>query len=202
MKKDIFTQALQAAEQKGFALKSKQSISFFNNYANKYLYSVNSTFDIKDTKQTILAEATKKSIMPGQLIIFDYKPIGSDKLPYYDKTPLVIPLYGDAKTFTGLNLHYLPPKFRAKVLDIIYKENGKTALGYLHLLAKSEFFSVCVKKYLYTQIRSKIQIFKEDHWEIAVFLPTANFAKQSQSSVFANANKTIQKHRKNNGIRR
>ena len=59
MKKDIFTQALQAAEQKGFALKSKQSISFFNNYANKYLYSVNSTFDIKDTKQTILAEATK-----------------------------------------------------------------------------------------------------------------------------------------------
>ena len=39
MKKDIFTQALHAAEQKGFALKSKQSISFFNNYANKYLYS-------------------------------------------------------------------------------------------------------------------------------------------------------------------
>ena len=103
-----------------------------------------------------------KILNDSQLIIFDYKPIGSDKLPYYDKTPLVIPLYGDAKTFTGLNLHYLPPKFRAKVLDIIYKENVKTALGYLHMLAKfgesENDISITSKKLISNKVLTNISL--------------------------------------------
>jgi len=44
----------------------------------------------------------------GGLMFFIYDPKTKDKLPYWDRFPLVIPinLYPDG--FLGLNLHYLP----------------------------------------------------------------------------------------------
>ena len=67
----------------------------------------------------------------GQMFMFFYNPKHKDTLPYYDRFPLVFPidLYGDG--FLGINLHYLPPKLRAILMDALYmtinnKKNDKT----------------------------------------------------------------------------
>jgi hypothetical protein len=59
--------------------------------------------------------ATKSLV--GKLYFFYYDPKTKDKLPYYDKFPLVFPieLYPDG--FLGLNLHYIHPKQRIILLD-------------------------------------------------------------------------------------
>ena len=45
----------------------------------------------------------------GGMFLFFYNPKLKDKLPYYDRFPLVIPLERYADGFLGINLHYLPP---------------------------------------------------------------------------------------------
>ena len=53
----------------------------------------------------------------GNMYMFFYDPKHKDTLPYYDGFPLVIPIGPAEKGFLGLNLHYLPPALRAKLLD-------------------------------------------------------------------------------------
>ena len=51
--------------------------------------------------------------------MFFYDPKHKDTLPYYDRFPLSV-IIGPAKGgFYGLNLHYLPPVLRAKMLDAL-----------------------------------------------------------------------------------
>ena len=51
-----------------------------------------------------------------------------ETLPFYDSFPLVI-IIGKAKGgFLGMNLHYLPPTLRAKFLDALMENAGKTIL--------------------------------------------------------------------------
>ena len=53
----------------------------------------------------------------GKMCMFFYDPKHKDTLPFYDSFPLVI-IIGKAKGgFLGMNLHYLPPVLRAKMLD-------------------------------------------------------------------------------------
>ena len=56
----------------------------------------------------------------GQMFMFFYDPKNKQTLPYYDRFPLVFPieLYSDG--FLGINLHYLPQKYRANLMDALY----------------------------------------------------------------------------------
>ena len=50
-------------------------------------------------------------------------------LPYYDGFPLILML-GPAKGgFMGLNLHYLPPVVRARLLDAVLAEKGSITIN-------------------------------------------------------------------------
>ena len=53
----------------------------------------------------------------GNMFMFFYDPKHKDTLPYYDSFPLVIPFSRAEKGFLGLNLHYIPPILRAKLLE-------------------------------------------------------------------------------------
>ena len=53
----------------------------------------------------------------GSMQMFFYDPKTKDTLPYYDRFPLVVVVGPAEKGFYGLNLHYLPPILRAKMLD-------------------------------------------------------------------------------------
>ena len=136
----------------------------------------------------------KNRTLVGSMQMFFYDPKHKDTLPYYDAFPLVI-VIGPAKNgFLGLNLHYLPPALRAKFLDALmdvttnekYNESTIFDITYdmLKSAAKYKHFKHCVKHYLTKQVRSRFARIPAPEWEIATFLPTADWQKASQSQVY------------------
>ena len=68
----------------------------------------------------------RKSVLPGQLILFDYfEPATKDKLEYYDAMPCTI-FFGivntkNGKRVIGFNIHYYPPRIRFQLMNRIYE---------------------------------------------------------------------------------
>jgi hypothetical protein len=126
-----------------------------------------------------------KRFLLGRLYCFYYDPLGKAEMPYYDRFPMVLTLekYGDG--FLGLNLHYLPYKYRlaflTKLMDyaVLNDDNDvmKIRITYDILQASKRFkeFRPCIKKYLTSQIKSKILTIQPNEWEIASFLPIQQF---------------------------
>ena len=73
-----------------------------------------------------LSIAGKGSILPGQLIMFNYlEPATKDKLEYYDAMPCTI-FFGivntkNGKRVIGFNIHYYPPRIRYQLINRIYE---------------------------------------------------------------------------------
>ena len=73
-----------------------------------------------------LATHGEKSILPGQLIMFNYfEPATKEKLEYYDAMPCTI-FFGivntkNGKRVIGFNIHYYPPKIRFQLMNRIYE---------------------------------------------------------------------------------
>jgi hypothetical protein len=126
-----------------------------------------------------------KRFMLGGLYHFYYDPKGKDDMPYYDKFPLVLALEKYNDGFLGLNLHYLPIKYRVaflgKLMDfaVLNAENDikRLRVTYDILNASRRFkeFRPCIKRYLHGHIKSKILAIQPAEWEVAVFLPTQVF---------------------------
>jgi hypothetical protein len=138
----------------------------------------------------------------GGLYHFFYDPLTKGDLPYYDIFPLVIPLKRDADGFMGLNMHYLPPRYRAVFMDklmnfAITNENNepkRLRVTYDILTATKNFkeFRPCLKRYLNSQIKSKILTIQPPEWEVALFLPTAVFKGAPVSKVYAESVAKVQ----------
>ena len=68
----------------------------------------------------------RTSVLPGQLIMFDYfEPATKDKLEYYDAMPCTI-FFGivntkNGKRVIGFNIHYYPPRIRFQLMTRIYE---------------------------------------------------------------------------------
>lgn len=130
----------------------------------------------------------------GGLYHFFYDPLTKDSLPYYDTFPLVIPLQPSADGFIGLNLHYLPIRYRAAFMDklmdfaILNQDNDprRIRVTYDILNASRNYreFKPCIKQYLKTQIRSKIVEIQPKEWETALFLPTAMFKGANAEKIY------------------
>ena len=130
----------------------------------------------------------------GGLYHFVYDPKTKADLPYYDLFPLVIPLKRDGDGFIGLNLHYLPPKYRAAFMDKLMTfaqtnendEPKRLRVTYDILSASRNFkeFRACIKHYLNNHVKSKILTIKPEEWETAMFLPTAVFRGAPASTVY------------------
>ncbi|ASD50577.1 DNA end protector [Acidovorax phage ACP17] len=129
----------------------------------------------------------------GGLFFYVYDAKHKDTLPYWDQFPLVIPvsLYSDG--FLGLNLHYLPPIGRARLLDLLvkYKRRAATPKAYMKLsyeLLKSavdtKLFGPCVHRYLTAHIRSDIVKVADEYWERAAMLPVQKFTGATAQQVW------------------
>lgn len=129
----------------------------------------------------------------GRMYFFAYDPKTKDTLPYYDKFPLAIPiaLYDDG--FLGLNLHYLPPRARARLLDqlMAYERNAGTPRAYMQLsyemlnqVAKVKGYDKCIKRYLTSHIKTKLIKVENEHWETAAMLPVQEFRKSSANKIW------------------
>lgn len=137
----------------------------------------------------------------GKMCMFFYDPKTKEKLPYYDRNPLVIPLEVYDDGFLGLNLHYLPPGLRAQLMDAIYNRVFKVStandinekknynvsyklIKALSSIGRSRLFKPCTKRYLYSHLRSRIYILNPEDWDIALYLPNEDFAKMNKQRVW------------------
>ena len=139
-----------------------------------------------------LTGITENSI--GKMYMFSYDPKHKDILPYYDNYPLIFPVEMYSDSFLGINLHYLPPMLRAKLMDALmatinnkkYNKTTKLVMSYQILKSASKFkyFEPCLKKYLFSHVRSPFVYIAPNEWNIALMLPTERFVGASKSQVF------------------
>ena len=145
-------------------------------------------------------EITKRATHSfGSMFMYFYDPKTKDKLPYYDTFPLVIPVEPAEGGFRGINLHYLPPILRAKFLDALldvtnnkkYDDTTKFRLTYdiLNGARKMRYFKPCFKHYLLNHVKSRFAEVPAPEWEIATFLPTAQWKKASAGRVYSDSRK-------------
>jgi hypothetical protein len=137
----------------------------------------------------------------GNMYMYFYDPKTKDTLPYYDSFPLTIVVGRAPGGFYGLNLHYLPPVLRARMLDGLmditnnknYDETTKFQIRYnmLQRTSKLKYFKPCFKHYLNEHVRSRFALVPAPEWEIATFLPTADFQKSSKATVYRDSRKMI-----------
>jgi len=150
-------------------------------------------------KAHVIGEITPNAI--GRMYMFFYDPKLKEILPHYDIFPLVFPIefYNDG--FLGINLHYLPPVARAGLMDQLYNttnnnkydDSTKLNINYRFLKSASRFssFGPCLKRYLYSQIKSGYLYIEPSNWDIAIMLPTERFKKQSKSTVQESVSKGL-----------
>jgi hypothetical protein len=189
--KELELQAFRA----GIQPRTRQSIDWFRKKAQR-LRVPNRNAMMKEEPLELKARQ-----IPGSMFMFFYDPKNKKTLPYYDSFPLVIVVKKAPGGFHGLNLHYLPPLLRARFLDALmdntnnmtYDESTRFQLNYnlLQKSAKMKYFKPCYKHYLTEHVRSRFAYVPPPEWEIASFLPTADFQKASRNQVYSDSRKAI-----------
>ena len=189
---------LKNAQQKGVAgRRSVESIDWYRKMIRKNTKNISSTRLMREEGDNLVNSWTNTG--PGRLYFVHYDPKHKKTLPYYDTFPLIIPLERYKDGILGLNLHYLPPILRAKLLDALYEtmsndkfdENTKMKINYgiVKSIAKHSYFKPCIKRYLGNHFRSRFIKVPADNWTAAVFLPVESFEKQSKGKVWSDSRK-------------
>lgn len=139
--------------------------------------------------------------MLGNMYLFAYDPKHKDTLPYYDRFPLIFPINKAKGGFLGINMHYLPPILRAKLMDQLYTvlsnkrydDTTRINASYkiLNGAAKFKEFAPCVKHYLNAHVRTKPAYINPTEWDIALFLPTQKFVGATATQVYADSRRMI-----------
>lgn len=160
---------------------SKGSIDWFLN-------KVDNVEDSEEIRKAVRKKKTKTATdasgLPqiGQMYLYTYDAKTKKMLPYWDRYPLVFPIepYGDG--FLGINLHYLPPVGRVRLMNALksiasnnkYDDTTKLIISYDVLKSYSRKFigyKVCVKRYLFTRVRSKFHKVDAEDWDKVSLLP-------------------------------
>ena len=129
-------------------------------------------------------ERNRDNTVIGKMYFFWYDPKTKATLPMYDRFPLVFPIESYPDGFLGLNLHYLSFKERSALLNTLMKfrnnnkMNATTKLRVTYDLLNStsriaSAMRPCIKRYLYTQVRSSFVEVTADERDKAMQLPVA-----------------------------
>lgn len=145
-------------------------------YVDKYNLGINTKFKL------------------GGLYFFSYNPKLREDLPYYDIFPLVIPIEKYNDGFLGLNLHYLPLKYRQVLLQklkplSVYDDKDefkrlRVSYDILNASRRYKEFRPCVKRYLLSNIKSRVLAVEQHEWDIALYLPVHQFKKVPSQDVW------------------
>jgi hypothetical protein len=143
--------------------------------------------------------------LEGRMYTFFYDAKTKDKLPYWDRFPVVLILDLNQTGFTGLNFHYIPPKYRVRLLYELYKyirldddtrdrkmkPHIRMRYEMLRGLTKMRFFKPCFKRYLTTQIDGRALEITPDYWDVMAMLPLADWQKKHAREVYTESIKII-----------
>lgn len=187
---DILLKGIRSGEAPGRTAASRE---WYRNMAAKSRVS--------QSKLTGDSERKRNDAATGNMYFFGYDAKHKDKLPYYDRFPLIFPIGSAPGGFLGINVHYLPPRLRAQLMDALYdtasneKLDSSTRLriSYRILNSASKFrlFKPCIKHYLARQVQTDFVYVAPSEWDIALFLPTASFVGASKNKVYADSRKII-----------
>lgn len=165
---DSFIEKLSESRQ-NLSAAAKQAIGWFRDALQK----------IKNPLR-VFSQASYPTV--GNMYLFTYDPKYKDVLPYYDMYPLVIPIEFYGNGFLGINLHYLPPLARASLMNSLkkvatddkYNDKTKLNISYEVLTSYSRQFAGvenCIKRYLYSHVRSQFHKVSSEDWDKTVMLP-------------------------------
>ena len=144
-------------------------------------------------KSAELVREGKRSAPPffGRLNMFFYSPKHKDKLPYYDRFPLVLPLERYRGGFMGINMHYLPIQLRTSLLDKLYefssnnKFDSTTRLTATYNRVRNiDLVRPTLHRYLYNFVESPFRRIDADEFIVATLLPVQRFKKASDRKVW------------------
>jgi hypothetical protein len=152
---------------------------------------------LNDKKATLSTD-----VMPGHMYAFMYDPLTKEKLPYYDKFPLVLPFNMDGYSFIGLNLHYLSYTMRLNLLDKLMAfavtTKGDGNVQYLRFswemighVSRLREVQPCVKRYLFSHVRSKFVHIPSIDWPVVTMLPLEGFQKATSSAVWRDSTRKV-----------
>lgn len=169
---------------------SKDSRTWFREKAQA-VTAVNPRQVLGKMKQRSVTRMKPQDI--GKMFMYFYDPKHKDTLPYYDRFPVIFVIETYADGFLGINLHYLPPVWRAKLMDALYTtinnkrydETSKLRINYQLLAgsARMRWFKPCVKRYLYSHVRSNMVEVPITEWDYCAMLPLERFKKEKAIKV-------------------
>jgi hypothetical protein len=175
-----------AEETRTIPNKTQEARDWFRKSASKYT-NVN--------QDRLFSGATLTDIpLLGRMYMYVYDAKTKDKLPYWDAFPLIFHVESDSTGFYGINLHYLAPRLRANLMDALYttinnkKYDDSTKLnisyGILKQASSMRLFAPCFKRYLFSQVKSRMIYIPPAEWDISLFLPTQRFKKAPDDQVW------------------
>lgn len=137
-------------------------------------------------------------IEPGQMYTMSYHPKHAESLSVYDRYPMWIMLdINKHGNFLGLNLHYLHPVMRARIMSKLigavtakklrHDTRMRITYGMTKSIAQYEPLQFCIKSYIPKQISSKLVRIQPAAWDHALFFPSELFVGQSKESVWKQA---------------
>ncbi len=163
---DLEIQAFRA----GITPRTKESIAWFRKKASQLTKVTGDT--IFKQEQVAMKNSLRNPV--GNMYMFYYDAKHKATLPYYDAFPLVVITSLAEGGFYGMNLHYLPPPLRAKALNGIMGGRG----------LPPKYYKPTIKRYLTNHVRSRFAYIDQPEWEIATFLPAAQWRGAGVGKVY------------------
>lgn len=184
--------------------RSQADIVMLSRESTKWLQNLIS--DIKSPRTVanqMVRERSRQvsSIKVGRLYSFYYDPKLKDELPYYDLFPLALVLETYPDGFLALNFHYLPYQYRVAFLNKLMRyavlknddeiQRMRVTYDILSASRRLKEFRPCIKKYLYSQLQSKVVGIQPNEWEVASMLPVQQFRKARTQTVWRESTEQI-----------
>lgn len=217
----VFEKVLKlTSEQFDFEFKSmKQLYQRDNGDPIEYLREIAQEDARKNPSTVLQGVGRTKRLLPGRFYMFKYSPVNKSNreiLPYYDMFPVVLVVNVYPTYFQGINFHYLPPIYRAELMDELYrfiiapevqaKDIGRSIRARLNTnRVNYEFmskrfnlrsFKPMWKRYRKNNVIGNFLYIPPVGWDAIMMMPLARFRGSSINKVWRDS---IQKRRERNG---
>ena len=176
--------------------KSKKAVEWFKDIVNK---TRSAAFTTSSARNKIIKDRNIGQVkLPkiGRLYLFQYDAKMKDILPYWDVWPLIFPFDYAPNGFYGINLHYLAPKDRIKLMITLIKsagkagnmdENYKLKLSY-NIITSFNPAKPCIKRYLFSHVQGAgFYGISGNDWSYAAALPLHKFKGAGDKTVWTDS---------------
>lgn len=164
--------------------KEKQSSDWYNN-------KIQQVTDPNDVLKNTIAI---HYIIPGFMYLFNYDAKHKDKYPDFDPFPLVFPFRRLEGGFLGINLNYVAPRDKAKLIDQLnlivlnkeYNEALKLRLTHyvVQRISREPRYDQAIRHYLNNHVKSRYIVISPTEWDNVLNLTPREAQEEIRRTVF------------------